>query len=589
MGYKQNNSPFTKLGEGFTDPKRIRRNNKAYEFNQKGLEDILNVTADGAEVIDDKSSTDKTGTENEGKVGENEKALDGMNSIDLKKIELATGAIRKSEEIDKKKKSIKERKRNAKLDKQNLRRAKRLNRRDEYADDDDLHKLKEKVEFNKKERKNLKGKTTSEAQSLFDDAYSRGIENAKKEAAKEAAEAKKEEERKAQENYEKRIKDDPNYMMQDIGPNLGNKSGGSGMYKQNDMDNKEIKYGTRHLKSKGSAFPMVAQTPKVDAYGNPEQQPNRAARGFESNQLTNNPNIQQPANKVANSTFNTNQKFSNIASSAGEMDQTRNMPQSNYGNTPAYGQPAKALIGDQPNLPDHLKAHINAAPGMYDQDGPSIKKPSKGNSVDSLMSKDLKDNIKEAEERVRKAKEQNKAIEAVKSNPQGLFQEIKSPKYNAPKTIKENGDIEPAPAMYNDSDGPSVEGWGNPKIKAKPTKKSSKNNKEKSKNNKEKPKSFSDVFNRIESPEYKAPELLSENSSDVKLAPAMHTKVTKSNVKSAEKDDAAHIDYLKRDINYDNRHGGSNKQMTNDEKHISKLAGDIKYDHKHHGRKYDNV
>jgi hypothetical protein len=68
-----------------------------------------------------------------------------------------------------------------------------------------------------------------------------------------------------------------------------------------------------------------------------------------------------------------------------------------------------------------------------------------------------------------------------------------------------------------------------------------------------------------------------------------HTHVTSKNVKSAEKDDAAHIDYLKRDINYDAKHGGSDKQMTDDEKHISKLAGDIKYDHKHHGRKYDNV
>ena len=68
-----------------------------------------------------------------------------------------------------------------------------------------------------------------------------------------------------------------------------------------------------------------------------------------------------------------------------------------------------------------------------------------------------------------------------------------------------------------------------------------------------------------------------------------HTHVTSKNVKSAEKDDAAHIDYLKRDINYDAKHGGSDKQMTDDEKHISKLAGNIKYDQKHHGRKYDNV
>jgi len=61
------------------------------------------------------------------------------------------------------------------------------------------------------------------------------------------------------------------------------------------------------------------------------------------------------------------------------------------------------------------------------------------------------------------------------------------------------------------------------------------------------------------------------------------TKVTKSNYKASERDDAAHIDYLKRDINYDNKHGHSDSSMTSDEKHISKLAGDMKYDKEYHG------
>ncbi len=61
------------------------------------------------------------------------------------------------------------------------------------------------------------------------------------------------------------------------------------------------------------------------------------------------------------------------------------------------------------------------------------------------------------------------------------------------------------------------------------------------------------------------------------------TKVTKSNYKASERDDAAHIDYLKRDINYDNKHGHSDSSMTSDEKHISKLAGDVKYDEKKEG------
>ncbi len=74
-------------------------------------------------------------------------------------------------------------------------------------------------------------------------------------------------------------------------------------------------------------------------------------------------------------------------------------------------------------------------------------------------------------------------------------------------------------------------------------------------------------------------------------APGMHeqhTQISKANVNAAMRDDAAHASYLKRDITYDNRHGGSKKQMTADEKHISKLAGDIKYDVKKK-RKYDNL
>ncbi len=61
-----------------------------------------------------------------------------------------------------------------------------------------------------------------------------------------------------------------------------------------------------------------------------------------------------------------------------------------------------------------------------------------------------------------------------------------------------------------------------------------------------------------------------------------HTPVTQHNVHQAERDDAAHIHYLKEDIKYDNKHGHSDIDMTADEKHISKLAGDMRYDKKHH-------
>ena len=68
-----------------------------------------------------------------------------------------------------------------------------------------------------------------------------------------------------------------------------------------------------------------------------------------------------------------------------------------------------------------------------------------------------------------------------------------------------------------------------------------------------------------------------------------HTRVTSGNYKATERDDAAHIDYLKRDIDYDNKHGHSDEKMTADEKHISKLAGDMKYDKEHHGSPAKNT
>ena len=64
---------------------------------------------------------------------------------------------------------------------------------------------------------------------------------------------------------------------------------------------------------------------------------------------------------------------------------------------------------------------------------------------------------------------------------------------------------------------------------------------------------------------------------------ARHSKVTSSNMGATKRDDEAHMTYLKEDINYDSKHGGSDSSMTSYEKHISKLAGDLKYDEKKHG------
>ena len=64
---------------------------------------------------------------------------------------------------------------------------------------------------------------------------------------------------------------------------------------------------------------------------------------------------------------------------------------------------------------------------------------------------------------------------------------------------------------------------------------------------------------------------------------AKWSKVTDSNMSDTKKDDEAHMKYLKEDVDYDNKHGHSDENMTADEKHISKLAGDLKYDEKKHG------
>jgi len=64
---------------------------------------------------------------------------------------------------------------------------------------------------------------------------------------------------------------------------------------------------------------------------------------------------------------------------------------------------------------------------------------------------------------------------------------------------------------------------------------------------------------------------------------AKWSKVTDSNISDTKKDDEAHMKYLKEDVDYDNKHGHSDENMTADEKHISKLAGDLKYDEKKHG------
>ena len=53
---------------------------------------------------------------------------------------------------------------------------------------------------------------------------------------------------------------------------------------------------------------------------------------------------------------------------------------------------------------------------------------------------------------------------------------------------------------------------------------------------------------------------------------AKWSKVNSSNMRATKRDDEAHMDYLKQDVDYDSKHGHSNENMTADEKHISKIS-----------------
>jgi len=311
------------------------------------------------------------------------------------------------------------------------------------------------------------------------------------------------------------------------------------MYKNKNM---------KQVNSKGNAFPMVAQQPQTNPYGQEEQAPNRAGRSPESNQLSNDPNINQPLNKIANSTFETNQKFSDMASSAGDpYDQPQGM-ENVAGNTPAYGQPA-------------LKEG--------DDDKP------KGNVLPEFeisYSKSLKDGgWKDKTPRVT-ASGEKKEFERTKVGGKDNT--------NFKGTSLEKGKVKLDGKEVSYNKGGMRENLTNKGVITKDGK------------------ITPQVMNKAEEGDYgslaKKQATFAENAFGFKgTAMEKHTKVTKSNVKSAEKDDAAHASYLKRDVKDIQKSNMSQKKKdayeTADEKHISKLYGDLKYDHGHHGRKYDNV
>ena len=295
----------------------------------------------------------------------------------------------------------------------------------------------------------------------------------------------------------------------------------------------------KQINTKGKSFPMV-QPNEMMQQKEMMQPMNRAGRPADSNILTNDPNIPQPPNKVPASMNNRNQMFNSIASDQGQpYTPTFGMydgPEFNEGLRKAS---AEGKLDNNPKF----KAAVDNAPGMFGKDP-------KGTKEEMAERKIQKRNT-----RVRKRNEKDLA----------KF----GKKYDKILAKKKAGKITKALAEQ--------------KIMETSEKADKKSNKAKYiLGSKKSAKAFAKAKKAKSFGMY-------DDGMSMHGMNHAHTHVTSKNVKFAEKDDAAHIDYLKRDINYDAKHGGSNKQMTDDEKHISKLAGDIKYDHKHHGRKYDNV
>jgi len=271
-----------------------------------------------------------------------------------------------------------------------------------------------------------------------------------------------------------------------------------GMYKKENM---------KQVNSKGSGFPMIQPNQNTAEQQMPQQMPNRAGRSVESNQLVNDPNVNQPMNKVPASSFQRNAQFGDIASSPG-VPNPAPMP-----NT----IPQASVFPQQPNQQQGAFAAYSSPDRVQNTEAGSVVNAGR-NMQEGI--EDLGDSFSKKENKKEDKKEDgtSNGLEMYDGPSKALV----GNQDRLPEHLKAK--IEAAPGMY---DGPSMRS----------------------------------AFKAFENDHLK-------------------TKVTKGNLKATERDDAAHMSYLKRDVKYDNTHGGSNKQMLNDEKHISKLAGDLKYDAK---------
>jgi hypothetical protein len=454
MAYKQDRNPgkINYGPSGYRDPKKTTKNYNALEFNMPDLSNIVDSKADGEQVTEDKSN--KSGSNEEGVIpkGENVK---GQND---KTLEKAKNAQRVQDFINEGN-SLKKERQKGRQTKRGINKAIRQFKRDDRKRGLDEERT-EMLDAAIKERDRLR-----EAGQDFKDkkAEDKMIEKGNRRTDKEIEKANKPKNRikRAQAEFDKKQKDKFGIVdgtIQETKPGIDQTAFD---YEQMAEDEK-WGYGVHMHKQKDmrpkNLFKQGKNMPNIDSEETRPAMYNQG-RPMNSGVLENNPNIVQPDNKVAFSTQQRNDKFSNIASSGmpdqtadgmgqvnpantpnkpmGGLDQTFSQSQMAMYGMPMYDAPAKALVGDQASLPDHLKDAIEDAPASH----------------------------------------------------------------------------------YHVSKG-----------------------------------------------KY-----------------ANDTRVNKSNYKAAERDNAAHIEYLKKDIDYDSKHNKSDIDMTADEKHISKLAGDMKYDKEKHG------
>ena len=311
---------------------------------------------------------------------------------------------------------------------------------------------------------------------------------------------------------------------------------GSGFFNkrgaQPEMNTKNMKQVNR----KGKGFPMVNPATQVDQMGNPIPQPPvkgtmaNGGRPLNSNVLVNDPMNYQDPSKVSAQQHNQNMRMNEIAHSAGTPTPRYN-PYNNEMTGMAFNAKLRAAsaAGDLDDNPN-FKAAVDKAPSMVHVDPPGSLKP-----MASAMR--IKDKPK-------KEGEEKKEVIKLEGNDDAE---------GNPKPLKAVGmygdDKKEKRVMLVGPDG--LDKDGNPKP------------------------------------------LVARGGGAMYNKDHAHTKVTKDNLKATERDDAAHMSYLKRDVKDIQKSKMSQHKKdeyeTADEKHISKLAGDLKYDTKYHGRKYDNV